>query len=521
MRSPLMLALAVLSLAPQLVEAAYDNTAFGCADGDASFTRKTGLRFEAIEDAGITAAVRKLPSKSVAGFAGQYGVRRITFFAQVKPSELEPAEAQLYLEVESGAGTSRFYTLRLDAEDHRPAFEISADDKNDIYNLNVFPATPDKSQPLVILEIFAHSHGVNIGAETTTRHLIDLRRGSPQSVAALDCAEYEAVGACHAFDSQFGLRGQLSCDWVRERTDFLCTETSTTIWNWGRTGWKEMFYLLSGDMVWPPEVVVPWSPRECLAALRGRRETGAHTMLPRMGDTFVLWRDGNLGLVLLASRGDSGHLWPKFELAAIDYAAQGYSREVEVRTLELDEPAQWEHVQRFDYGSPPERVSPGVLVGSPMTFAVKPLRSDRGVFFQVARTQDNRHSLFWVGVDTSMEPYRAQALLLATDASEYDACRRAHVLASAAHAEWTGRKILATLDVEPRRTLDFEGGGYITAPDESDECSYQAELGWSFEKGWLITPKVRECDEVTIRAISVSDQGEITAKPAELCQDCR
>ena len=524
MRSPLILALAVLSLAPQIVEAAYENTTFGCAEGDASFSRKTGLRFEAVEDAGITAAIRKLPSKSVTGFAAQYGVRRITLLAQVTPSEnvsFEPAEAQLYLEVESGAGTSKFYTLRLDAEDDRSVFEISPDDKDDISNLKVFPATPDKSLPLVILEIFAHFMGANSGSDTTTRYLIDLRQGAPRPVAALDCTEYQAGGACNAFDSMFGLRGKLTCDWVRERTDFLCTETRTTIWNWGLTGWKETFYLLSGDMVWPPEVVVPSSPQEWLAALRGRREIGAHTVLPRMGDTFVLWSDANLGLVLLASRGDSGHLWPKFKLAAIDYDAQGYSREVDVRTLELDELAQWEHVQRFDYGSPLEGVSPGVLVGSPMTFAVKPLRSDRGVFFQVALTQDNQHSLFWVGVDESAKPYRAQALLLATDASEYDACRRAHMLASAAHVNWTGRRVLATLDVEPRRSLNYEGGGYIPETDESDECPYDVELGWSYEKGWLVTPKVRECDEVTIRAISISDQGGIAARPAEICQDCR
>ncbi len=77
-------------------------------------------------------------------------------------------------------------------------------------------------------------------------------------------------------------------------------------------------------------------------------------------------------------------------------------------------------------------------------------------------------------------------------------------------------------NIEPRRYLDFNGEGYFE--NEMDQeagkrrCPYSMDLAWTYERGWVMIPKFVACDEskVTIRAIAISDQGDISATPAPI-----
>jgi hypothetical protein len=152
-------------------------------------------------------------------------------------------------------------------------------------------------------------------------------------------------------------------------------------------------------------------------------------------------------------------------------------------------------------------------------------------FFQVLLTEGSHRALFWVGLDGRIEPHRGQALLIASDAGEYDACRELLVPPSAAAAEWTGSvPILAKLDVEPARRREIYDGGYMTASLAYGKpvlretgCPSDVELGWSSEQGWLINRKSHECDtsKPVIRAIAISGTGHVSASPAKLVDNDR
>ena len=537
-------------------------TKFGCSESygqwhvpgeNASLARAADIRFRPLSDPQEILRIRKLPSKSLAGFAGQYGVRQIIFFAEPRApgDSYQPGKVRFYAEAQRWAGARVDYALSFAGTPHGDEVDVTSgstdydpDSKaeREVPGWGVFPGTPDRNIPLVVLETYAGYMGANSGVNTTTRRLIDFRDGQPRSVAQLNCNEGIRGGACTAYDEEFEPQGALECDWMAARADFQCLENRTSIWNWGSVTWKQRFYLISGDMLWPPEIRpgTPASPYDWAMALErdGSDPKGRRMVLPYAGETVVLDRvvepevfEG--AVLLMASRGDTGHLWPRFHLVfahpVIRYVSQ--FAELEILTLEANDTRRGEIEKLhgpYDGAEASQRIrpaAPGILAGDPMDFVVKPLPGTApGVhFFQVLLKQNKHHSLFWVGIDVRHRPYRGQALLIATDALEYDHCRWAHIPDSAARAEWVGSgESLARLDIEPRRYLDFEGQGYF--PNELDQeagkarCPYSMDLRWTYEKGWVMTPKLAGCDEnkVTIRAIAISDQGDISARPAPI-----
>jgi hypothetical protein len=540
-------------------------TKFGCSESygqwnvpgeNASLARVADIRFRPLSDPQEILRIRKLPSKSLAGFAGRYGVRQITFFAELREqgnSFYEPGKVRFYAEVQRWAGTRVDYALSFADKPHGDEVDVTSgriDDDPDtkasreVPGWGVFPGTPDKNIPLVVLQTYSDYMGANSGVSTTTRRLIDFRDGQLRSVAQLDCNERIRGGACTAYDEEFEPQGTLQCDWIAARADFQCLESRTSIWNWGSVTWKERFYLISGDMLWPLEVRqgTPASPYDWAMALErdGSDPKGRRMVLPHAGETVVLDRvaepDHLTGAVLLmASRGDTGHLRPRFHLVFADRVISfaGQSAELDILVLEANETRRGEIEKlhgRYDGAEANQRLqptSPGILAGDPMDFVVKPLGSAvSGVhFFQVLLKQNKHHSLFWVGIDVRHKPCRGQALLIATDALEYDHCRWAHIPDSAARAEWAGSgESLARLDIEPRRYLDFDGESYFENEIDQEagkrRCPYSMDLRWTYERGWVMLPKFVECDEnrVTIRAIAISDQGDISARPAPIAR---
>jgi hypothetical protein len=534
---------------------------FGCSESygqwqapgdDAALTRDTGLRFARLDDPKEVERIQKLPSKSSTGFAQRYGVRRITFFAEIAAGEkgfFEPGTGHFYAEVQSWAGASAYYALLSADALHGGGIAVTSgeteyDDgsktQREIPGWGLFAATPDKGIPLLVLQTFASYFGANSGIMGATRQLIDFRGGQPRSVVALECDERSSGGACNAFDASFEPQGSLECDWVADRTDFQCVQTTTSVWNWGNVIWKERFYLLSRDMMWPAEVPenAPGSPYDWAVALTAGDSdpTGKRIVLPRVGDTFVLgWigsrETGGGAITLMASRGDNGHLWPRFHVAfGGDTLLPERADELEVRTLEANEVRAHEignQGRRLDADVRVRPVAPGILAGDPMSFVVKRLPSEAPglYFFQVLLMQNKHHALFWVGIDTRSRPNRGQALLIATDALEYDHCRWAHIADSAARAEWSGSgETLATMDIEPRRYLDLDGDAYFEKELDQEtgkgRCPYTMDLGWSSEKGWLMYPKFPECDKAAmiVWTITISDRGDISARPATMAR---
>jgi hypothetical protein len=466
----------ILCLVPSLLV----GQSFGCFEspelpgsGDAELNRERQIAFTAIEDPTRIAQIRGLPAKQLGGFAESYPARLLTLFAELKTraeSYHDSDTANLFLDIERRNGGHSYFELTGD-------FDFTGG----IDRVRLAPATEDRTVPLIVLQTYG-LYRAHASDEETSRFLLDLRRTEPRSLAALECSRISGGGACGAFDNTFDTKQSIACSWAPDRNDFLCAQETKHPLAWGEVGWKEAFYLLSG----------------------------AEALLPRVEPET--WRLASLGkgTTLEASRGNTGSLWPRFFLGTT-----GHRQELKPRILGgAPEPV------RFD--EPDRR---GYLTGAPMSFAVQPLRpSPPGLqVFQVALTQDQHHSLFWIGVDCRRGPCTADVLWIATDGLEYDHCRRAHIPDSAARAEWIGRgDVLARLDVEPLRSLDSDGDGYYRkGPEDSPlPCPYDADLGW-FDGGWVITRKPRPCDpaKIAVRAIGISSHGVISAAPAKMLDE--
>ena len=504
---------------------------FGCSEtygqteapGENASLNRDPIRFTPVTDAAEIRRIQKLFSKSLTSFGPRYAVRQITFFADLTSSDSisQPGTGRFYAEVQPPAGASAIYAVSAGHPGEETAIEANT--------WGLFAATPDKSIPLVIFQTFGHYMGGNSGANLISRRLIDFRGGKPRFVVTLDCEDRIRGGACTAYDEGFEPQGTVKCSWISDRADFQCTQTKTSPWNWGNVSWKERYYLFSRDMMWPPEIseTTPASLYDWAVALEHEHSEpkGKRIVLPYLADTVVLDRisdSTDKPVYLMASRGDSGHMWPRFHLVFPAYGAPfgGRTRELEIQTLET--PSQRELSEANERI---QATAPGILTGDPMEMAIKRLSSpNRDLhFFQVLLNQSKHHSLFWICVDLRRNPYRSQALLIATDASEYDHCRWAHILASAAAAQWLGKgDKLATLDVEPRRYPDFDDDEeyFDTEVDthEKAKCPYIMDLAWSQELGWLMSQKSTACDQakMIIRQVVISNQGDITARPAKM-----
>lgn len=504
----------------------------------ASVSRDLGLRFRSVRNLEEIAKIEKLPAKTAKGFAARYGVRQVRFlYAEAEPDKDDEEEGpsllkpppvyRVYIHVLNWKGESAYYKLLGHKGDDRFEVNPSSDE--------AAPATPDQSVPIVVLRSKSESPGWRASSEDENQWVFDFRYGRVRAIAGIGCSWITAItGQCR--NVQVGIQESLSCEWDRQRDDLLCTRTSLREAPWGSRGWKERFYVISGGMLWPSEV----DPDNVMTPFRWGKIVAGRSVqkatLPWVGDTFRL-RDN-----LVASRGDTGRLWPKFYL--LSPGDDGTGTEVALRSLEeLKSRPRTETRQEADKGV--QSLTPGIVVGQPMSFTVTELPSPlRHIeFLQVTLSENNHHALFWIGVDYRSGKSRAQALLVATEGQDYEACDDASVSDSAAKAEWTGKfpagcqtgptpkpdptvdlTGLAKLDVEPQRYMSDSGFGYHRRFNAGidywgDGCPYDVEIGWSYEKGWLMTARDRPCDPktVTIREIKVSADGNISAAPAKMC----
>ena len=519
--------------------------------GRAELVETADLHFELVRTPGRIARIRALPSKSLAGFSARYGVRRIRIFARIAPvpeflgqgSAYAPpshyagaAEGHFYVELQNRAGSPSYYAIR----ESLSTIESPADSCREQAAFDMFRATPDSAIPLIVLQTStpeSEGHALYCGA---TRHLIDFRQARPRSVAALEGRrDAETVGTDCWLDTVRNVgKSSLTCDWVSKQEDFQCIRQRTSLTAWGGRTWQDRFLLISRSVLPPFESAggVPSSPDAWAGILRKEPSdpTGRIMAFPKFGETSVLWsEEPGRRAMLLAARGNTGHLWPRFLYVVFKSSGIAQTDDLQIGTLGPSRTAESGDAAKDEIDGWAKSDQLGGLTGAAVRLTVKPLDSALPDvhFFQVLLTEGSHRALFWVGLDGRIEPHRGQALLIASDAGEYDACRELLVPPSAAAAEWTGSvPILAKLDVEPARRREVYQGGYMTASLAYGKpvlretgCPSYVELGWSSEQGWLINRKSHECDtgKPVIRAIAISDTGQVSASPAKMVDNDR
>jgi hypothetical protein len=497
----------------------------------AELVENEDLHFDPVRNPDRIVRIRALPSRSLAGFSARYGARRIRFFGRTTPStESEPwavraADGHFYVELQNRSGTHSYYAIR---EPVSTTEDPSAYGRHQA-EFDIFRATPDSGIPLVVLQTSTGARAGHAFYSLTTRHLIDFRHAKPRTVAVLEChRKTETVGTISWLHTvQFLGKSALACDWISQQQDFQCTRQRTSLTAWGGRTWLDRFSLIAGTALplFDGARSTPPSPYEWAATLKNDvfDPAGKMMVFPAFGETFVLWTAHDRSSMLLASRSNTEHLWPRFLYVAFKGSVITQAIELPIHTLGPGNTRQREDDVKEDIERWSQS-SKGALIGDPIRLSAKPLRSTLPEvhYFQVLLTEGAHRSLFWVGLDGRIEPHQGQALLVASDAAEYDGDRDMLLPPSAAKAEWIGGiPILATVDMEPARRQDIYEGGYYRKSGLPEECPSDVELGWSSEQGWLIHRKTRQCDpnEPVVRAITISDEGQVSVGPAKIFDD--
>jgi hypothetical protein len=155
------------------------------------------------------------------------------------------------------------------------------------------------------------------------------------------------------------------------------------------------------------------------------------------------------------------------------------------------------------------------------SFQVKSLDTLPNVsVWQVTAKQEKSHEVVWLGAGRNPATNRFvfSAVRIATEVGAYAGCGNGSTKASAAEIERKAGSLDAVLDVEPAHQSDLEGNVADTG-DQGEPvvlCPMQIKLSWNNSVGFIRQESDPPCPEKTApRRVSISDAGEITAKPED------
>jgi hypothetical protein len=155
------------------------------------------------------------------------------------------------------------------------------------------------------------------------------------------------------------------------------------------------------------------------------------------------------------------------------------------------------------------------------SFQVKPLETLPNVsVWQVTAKQANSHEVVWLaaGRNPATGKFVFSAVRLATEVGLYAGCGNGSTKASAAAIGRKTGSLDAVLDVERAHQYDVDGK-LADAGDQGEPvvlCPIQIKLSWNNSVGFIREESDPPCPDTTkARRVSISDAGEITAKPED------
>ena len=391
-------------------------------------------------------------------------------------------------------------------------------------------AVKNLNAPIFKVSWWKHEQGVSVFAEVRKILLLDFRSPRPQIVAALQCVSAEGGGACGVYDNGSVPTTTLACNWDAAKGDFLCTSTATGDYTVPLT---HRFYLASGaDVPYPAkegdpptlETLGAWSTTD-------RSWAAKKPDIPGLGAVSYLAkysRDDVRGTaVMFASRGrDSSEA--RFFAVIVD--PQGPTLALEIRPQPLVDEIPGVRGADQVYSAPdlrasvvPAEIHPAEKFGDDAqpSFQVKSLDTLPNVsVWQVTAKQGNSHEVVWLGAGRNPATNRLvfSAVRIATEVGVYAGCGNGRTKASAVAIERKAGSLDAVLDVEPAHQSDLEGN-LADAGDQGEPvllCPIQIKLSWNNSVGFIRQESDPPCPDTTkARRVSLSDTGEITAKPED------
>jgi hypothetical protein len=384
--------------------------------------------------------------------------------------------------------------------------------------------------PIFKVSWWKHEMGVNTFAQVRKMLILDFRTATPKIMAALQCVDADGGGACGVYDNGSAPTTTLACNWGSAKGDFLCTSTASGDY---AVPLSRRFYLGSkGDAPYaaveggPPtlESLASWSMSD--------RSLAAKTPnIPGLGPVSYLAkysRDDVRGtVVLLASRGRES-AEARFFAVVVD--PQGPTLALEIRPQpSVDEIPGVKGADQV-YSAPdlqafvvPAEIHPAEKFADDAqpSFQVKTLETLPNVsVWQVTAKQGTTHEVLWLaaGRNPTTNRFVFSAVRIASENGNYAGCGSGRSKPFAAAVERQAGSLDALLDVEPSHQYDVEG----KLADSGDQgqpmtfCPIQVKLRWNNSLGFVREESDVDCPDTTrARDLSISDAGEITAKPED------
>jgi hypothetical protein len=316
-------------------------------------------------------------------------------------------------------------------------------------------ATPDPNIPLLDLSFMEDLGGANAGNQQEAHILMDFRSSPPQVLATADCAYNEGGGACTAIDSGMASRSDLQCDWMKDRSDFLCSEINDPEGSAHRD-----FYLLSHAEP-PPRNEEVATLGEAVKGLRAHPEKTIKVRgVGAIGWVSELNLSAREKVILLGSQ-------------ILDGGARFYS--IPESQDGLGTPVV---LLPHDFG---EHSEPSMATLDQQDWTVDQAASftSRSVYDDpslsvvqvVAKSKSNR--LYWIGVEKASASPEFDVVELA-GGSKYSSCGQYDVQASVIAVKNIERPFRAVLQIQPP-TVTSEGEDQPIAWNDSNNGSKSSE----------------------------------------------
>ena len=391
-------------------------------------------------------------------------------------------------------------------------------------------AVKNLNAPIFKVSWWKHETGASTFAQVRKMVLLDFRTSTPRIMAALQCVSAEGGGACGVYDNGAVPTTTLACNWDAAKADFLCTSTATGDYTVPLT---HRFYLASGaDVPYtakegdPPtlETLGNWSTYD-------RSWAAKKPDIPGLGPVSYLTqysRDDVRGTaVLFASRGrDSSEA--RFFAVIVDPQGPTLALEIRPQPLVDENPPvrgadQVVSAPDLQASVVPAAIHPAEKFADDVqpSFQVKTLGTLPNVsVWQVTAKQGNMHEVVWLaaGRNPTTSRFVFSAVRIASENGEYAGCGSGRSKPFAAVIERREGSLDALLDVEPSHRYDLEGK--LADSDDQGQpnmlCPIKIKLSWNNSIGFVRDESAADCpDTRRARNLSISDAGEITAKPDE------
>jgi len=462
------------------------------------------------------------------GAGADTGTATLTVFARALQNQKE-SWFRVAQDKEAGMADYDFFDFTIAAAD-ADAGQDAGESADQNPNERVSFAVKELKSPIFRVSWLKHEQGASVSADVRKILLLDFRGSTPQITAALQCVSAEGGGACGDWDNGAVPTTTLACNWDRAKADFLCTSTATGDYTVPLT---HRFYLASGAEV--PYTVKEGDPPDLESlgswSLADRRLIVKGADIPGLGHVSYLARysreDVRATAVLLASRGhDSSEA--RFFVVIVDTQGARLALEILPQPL-VDETLPVRGADQV-YSAPdlqafvvPAAVHPAEKFADDAqpSFQVKALETLANVsVWQVTAKQETSHEVVWLaaGRNPATGKFVFSAVRIATEVGIYAGCGNGSTKASAAAIERKAGSLDAVLDVE--RAHQYNVDGKLDDIGDQGEpvvlCPMKIKLSWNNSIGFIRQEIDPPCADTTkARRVSISDTGEIAAKPED------